>query len=150
VGGDGPPPDPLDGVAALAEISCEFCGVRFDPKGFQVRVAGVPQAYHSVECALAARQQLGLERLERTTRAHVEHLAASLRHARAQADAERRRRAALEEELLGVAARRDAARLRERERAAAALAPEVAVAVGGVATGPLADKLKRRWFDRLQ
>jgi hypothetical protein len=47
-----------------------------------------------------------------------------------------------------MAARRDALRLRERERAAAARASEQAVAVGGVAPGPLADKLRRRWFDR--
>jgi hypothetical protein len=134
----------------LSEISCEFCGVRFDPKGFQVRIAGVPAPYHSVECALAAGQQLGLEQLREPVRAHVEHLVSSLGRARAQADAERRRRAVLEEELLSVASRRDALRLRERERAAAALAPETAVAVGGVAGGPLAEKLKRRWFDRLQ
>jgi hypothetical protein len=133
----------------LDETRCEICGIRFDPKSFQVRIAGVPAPYHSVECALAAGQQLGLEQLGEPVRAHVEHLVSSLSRARAEADAERRRRAALEEELLGVAARRDAIRLREPERAAA-LAPETAVAVGGVAAGPLADKLKRRWFDRLQ
>jgi hypothetical protein len=131
------------------ETRCEFCGVRFDPKGFQVRIAGVAGPYHSVECALAARQRLGLEQLGEAARAHVEQLVSSLNRARARADAERRRRAALEEELLGFAARRDAPRLRERERASAALAPETAVAVGGVAAGPLAEKLRRRWFDRL-
>lgn len=126
---------------------CELCGVQFDPKGFQVRIPGVPQPYHSVACALAARDRLGLGELEQPARAHVEHLAAALARAEAQADAERRRRAALQEELLTMAARRDALRARERERAAVARA-EQAVAVGGVAPGPLADKLRRRWFER--
>jgi hypothetical protein len=132
----------------LNETRCELCGVPFDPKGFQVRIPGVPQPYHSVACALAAREQLGLEELGQPARAHLEHLAASLSRAQAQADAERRRRAALQEELLRLAARRDALRARERERAAAAQASEAAVAVGGVASGPLAEKLRRRWFER--
>ena len=127
---------------------CELCGVPFDPRGFQVRIPGVPQPYHSVACALAARDRLGLAQLAQPARAHVEHLAASLARARAQADAERRRRAALQEELLTLAARREARHLREHERAAAAQASEQAVAVGGVAPGPLADKLRRRWFER--
>jgi hypothetical protein len=131
----------------LEAARCELCGVQFDPKGFQVRIPGVPQPYHSVACALAARDRLGLGELEQPARAHVEHLAAALARAEAQADAERRRRAALQEELLTMAARRDALRARERERAAVARA-EQAVAVGGVAPGPLADKLRRRWFER--
>jgi hypothetical protein len=133
----------------LSETRCELCGVAFDPRGFQVRIPGVPRPYHSVACALAARERLGLEQLGQPARAHVEHLAASLARAQAQADAERRRRAALQEELLTLAAKRDALRLRERERAAAVHASEQAVAVGGVAPGPLADKLRRRWFERL-
>jgi hypothetical protein len=132
----------------LEAARCELCGVEFDPKGFQVRIPGVAQAYHSVACALAARDRLGLGELDRPARAHVEHLAAALARAQAQADAERRKRAALQEELLTMAARRDALRVRERERAAAARASEQAVAVGGVAPGPLADKLRRRWFER--
>ena len=132
----------------MSETRCELCGVPFDPKGFQVRIAGVPGPYHSVACALAGKERLGLEELARPARAHVEHLAVSLSRARAQVDAERRRRAALQEELLTLAARRDALRLRERERAAAAQAFDQAVAVGGVAPGPLADKLRRRWFER--
>jgi hypothetical protein len=131
----------------LEAARCELCGVQFDPKGFQVRIPGVPQPYHSVACALAARDRLGLGELEQPARAHVEYLAAALARAEAQADAERRRRAALQEELLTMAARRDALRARERERAAVARA-EQAVAVGGVAPGPLADKLRRRWFER--
>jgi hypothetical protein len=127
---------------------CQECGAEFDPKGFQVRVPGVPQAFHSVACALTARERLGLERLERPARAHVEHLAAALARARAKAEAERRRRAALQEELLAMAARRDAVRTRERDRIATERAVEQAVAVGGVAPGPLADKLRRRWFER--
>jgi hypothetical protein len=78
----------------------------------------------------------------------VEHLAASVARERASADAERRRRAVLEQELLEVAQRRDAVRRRERERATAAQAAAAAVAVGGVASGPLAEKLRRRWFER--
>jgi hypothetical protein len=132
----------------LSAARCEVCGVEFDPNGYQVRIPGVPQPYHSVTCALSARDQLGLGELARPARAHVEHLAAALARAQAQADAERRRRAALQEELLTLAARRDALRMRERERAAAARASEQAVAVGGVAPGPLADKLRRRWFER--
>jgi hypothetical protein len=132
----------------LDATRCELCGVPFDPRGFQVRIPGVPQPYHSVACALAARDRLGLGQLAQPARAHVEHLAASLARARAQADAERRRRAALQEELLTLAARREALRLREHERAAAAQASEQAVAVGGIAPGPLADKLRRRWFER--
>jgi hypothetical protein len=133
----------------LDTARCELCGVHFDPKGFQVRIPGVPHPYHSVACALAARDRLGLGVLEQPARAHVEHLAAALAHAQAQADAERRRRAALQEELLTMAARRDALRVRERERAVSARASEEAVAVGGVAPGPLADKLRRRWFERI-
>jgi hypothetical protein len=132
----------------LSETRCELCGVPFDPKGFQVRIAGVPAPYHSVACALAGRERLGLEELARPARAHVEQLAASLTRARAQVDAERRRRAALQEELLTLATRRDTLRMRERERAAAGQAFDQAVAVGGVAPGPLADKLRRRWFER--
>jgi hypothetical protein len=133
----------------LDTARCELCGVHFDPKGFQVRIPGVPHPYHSVACALAARDRLGLGGLEQPARAHVEHLAAALAHAQAQADAERRRRAALQEELLTMAARRDALRVRERERAVSARASEEAVVVGGVAPGPLADKLRRRWFERI-
>jgi hypothetical protein len=132
----------------LAPARCELCGVEFDAKGFQVRIPGVAQPYHSVACALAARDRLGLGELDQPARAHVEHLAAALARAQARADAERRKRAALQEELLAMAARRDALRMRERERAAAARASEQAVAVGGVAPGPLADKLRRRWFER--
>jgi hypothetical protein len=132
----------------LDDARCELCGVPFDPRGFQVRVPGLPRPYHSVECALAAREQLGLDGLAHPTRAHVEHLAASLRHARAVADAERRRRAVLEHELLEVAQRRDAVQRRERERATAAQAADAAVAAGGMASGPLAEKLRRRWFER--
>jgi hypothetical protein len=144
------PPDHLDGISlGVSEARCELCGVAFDPRGFQVRIPGVPQPYHSVACALAARERLGLDQLPEPARAHVEHLASSLARVQAQADAERRRRAALQEELLGLAARRDALRMRERRAAAAAHASEEAVAVGGVAPGPLADKLRRRWFERL-
>jgi hypothetical protein len=130
------------------ETRCELCGVSFDPKGFQVRIPGVPRPYHSIACAQAARERLGLQDLAQPARAHVEHLAVSLARAQAQADAERRRRAALQEELLTLAARRDALRTRERDRAAAVQASEAAVAVGGVSPGPLADKLRRRWFER--
>jgi hypothetical protein len=132
----------------LDDARCELCGVPFDPRGFQVRVPGLPRPYHSIACALAAREQLGLEGLARPARAHFEHLAASLRRAQAAADAERRRRDVLEHELLEVAQRRDALHRRERERAAAAQAADAAVAVGGVASGPLAEKLRRRWFER--
>jgi hypothetical protein len=132
----------------LDETRCELCGVPFDPKGFQVRVPGVPGPYHSIACALAARERLGLERLGRPARAHLEHLAAALTRAQAQAEAERRRRAALQEQILTLEARRNALRARERERAAAAEAAETAVAVGEVVSGPLAEKLRRRWFER--
>jgi hypothetical protein len=132
----------------LDETRCELCGVPFDPKGFQVRIPGVLQPYHSVACALAARERLGLEQLGRPARAHLEHLAASLARAQAQADAERRRRAVLQEQVLTLEARRNALRARERERADAAQSAETAVAVGEVASGPLAEKLRRRWFER--
>jgi hypothetical protein len=97
---------------------------------------------------MAAREQVGLERLAHPARAHVEHLATSVTRARAVADAERRRRSVLEKELLEVARRRDALRRSERDRVAAAQAAEAAVAVGGVASGALAEKLRRRWFER--
>lgn len=132
----------------MDETRCELCGVPFDPMGFQVRIPGVPQAYHSVACALAARERLGLEQLGQPARAHLEHLTASLARAQAQADVERRRRAELQEQVLMLEARRNALRARERERAAAAQSAEAAVAVGGVASGPLAEKLRRRWFER--
>ena len=132
----------------MSQARCELCGLAFDPRGFQVRIPGVPQPYHSVDCALAARERLGLDQLAQPAQAHVEHLASSLARAKARADTERRRRAALQEELLELAARRDELRVRGR-RAAVAHASEEAVAVGGVSPGPLADKLRRRWFDRL-
>lgn len=132
----------------MDEARCELCGVRFEPRGFQVRVSGLPRLYHSVTCALAARERLGLEGLAHPARAYIDQLASSLTRARAAADAERRRRAALEQEVLEVAQRRDALRRRERERATAAQAAETAVAAGGVVSGPLAEKLRRRWFER--
>jgi hypothetical protein len=131
----------------LDEARCELCGVRFEPRGFQVRVSGLPRLYHSVACALAARERLGLDGLSHPARAYIDQLASSLTRARAAADAERRRRGALEQEVLEVAQRRDALRRRERERATAQAA-ETAVAAGGVVSGPLAEKLRRRWFER--
>jgi hypothetical protein len=135
------------------EIRCELCGVLFDPRSFQVRVPGVPRSYHSVACALAARERLGLDSLARPARAHVERLSVSLSTARAQVAAERRRRVELEQELEKLAVRREAVNRRERERATAAAAQEsaleAALAVGGdVPSGPLAEKLRRRWFER--
>jgi hypothetical protein len=130
----------------LDEARCELCGVPFDPRGFQVRVSGLPRLYHSVACALAARERLGLEGIAHPARAYIDQLASSLTRARAAADAERRRRAVLEQEVLQGAQRREA--LRRRERATAAEAVETAVAGGGVVSGPLAEKLRRRWFER--
>jgi hypothetical protein len=130
----------------LDEARCELCGVPFDPRGFQVRVSGLPRLYHSVACALAARERLGLEGIAHPARAYIDQLASSLTRARAAADAERRRRAVLEQEVLEGARRREA--LRRRERATAAEAVETAVAGGGVVSGPLAEKLRRRWFER--
>jgi hypothetical protein len=132
----------------LDEARCELCGVRFDPRGFQVRVPGLPRLYHSVACALAARERLGLEGLAHPARAYIDQLASSLTRARAAADAERRRRAVLEQEVLEGAQRREALRRHERERVTAAQAAETAVAVGGGVSGPLAEKLRRRWFER--
>jgi hypothetical protein len=134
----------------LDEARCELCGVPFDPRGFQVRVSGLPRLYHSVACALTARERLGLEGLAHPARAYIDQLASSLTRARAAADAERRRRAVLEQEVLQGAQRREALRRRERERerATAEQAAETAVAAGGVVSGPLAEKLKRRWFER--
>jgi hypothetical protein len=50
--------------------------------------------------------------------------------------------------VLEGAQRREALRRREREQVTAAQAAETAVAGGGVVSGPLAEKLKRRWFER--
>ena len=134
----------------MDEPRCELCGVPFDPRGFQVRVSGLPRLYHSVACALTARERLRLESLAQPARAYIDELASSLTRARAAADAERRRRVVLEQEVLEVAQRRDALRRRERERerVAAAQTAESAVAAEGVASGPLAEKLRRRWFER--
>jgi hypothetical protein len=131
----------------LDEARCELCGVPFDPRGFQVRVSGLPRLYHSVACALAARERLRLEGLAQPARAYIDQLASSLTRARAAADAERRRRAVLEQQVLD-AQKRHALRRREPERAAAVEAAETAVAAGGGVSGPLAEKLRRRWFDR--
>ena len=132
----------------MDEARCELCGVPFDPRGFQVRVPGLPRLYHSVACALTARERLGLEGLAHPARAYIDQLASSLTRARAAADTERRRRAVLEQEVLEGAQRRAALRRREREQVTAAQAAESAVAGGGVVSGPLAEKLKRRWFER--
>lgn len=131
----------------MDEARCELCGVPFDPRGFQVRVSGLPRLYHSVACALAARERLRLEGLAQPARAYIDQLASSLTRARATADAERRRRAVLEQQVL-EAQQRQALRRREPERAAAAEATQAAVAAGGGVSGPLAEKLRRRWFDR--
>lgn len=132
----------------MDEPRCELCGVPFDPRGFQVRVSGLPRLYHSVACALTARERLRLESLAQPARAYIDQLASSLTRARAEADAERRRRVVLEQEVLEVAQRRDGLRRRERERAAAAQTAESAVAAEGAVSGPLAEKLRRRWFER--
>ena len=133
----------------MDEARCELCGVRFDPRGFQVRVSGLPRLYHSVACALTARERLGLEGLAHPARAYIDQLASSLTRAKAAADAERRRRAVLEQEVLAGAQRREELRRRERERATAEQAAEsAAAAAGGGVSGPLAEKLRRRWFER--
>jgi hypothetical protein len=100
-----------------------------------------------VACALTARERLGLEGLAHPARAYIDQLASSLTRARAAADAERRRRAVLEQQVLEGAQRREALRRREREQVTAAQAAET-VAGGGVVSGPLAEKLQRRWFER--
>ena len=111
-------------------------------------MSGLPRLYHSVACALTARERLGLEGLAHPARAYIDQLASSLTRARASADAERRRRAVLEQEVLAGAQRREELRRRERERATAVQAVESAVAAGGGVSGPLAEKLRRRWFER--